>query len=387
MKILLLAPQPFYQERGTPIAIDLLVRELVSLNHTVHLLTFPEGEDKTYKGLTIYRLKKHFWGKDIRPGFSFKKLLLDIQMYGAACRMAKENKYDIIHSVEESAFIALLLKKKFKLPFVYDMDSSLSDQLIDKLSFLKFFEPLMQRFEKVLCKNALGVLAVCEVLAEKAKANGTGFVEVLRDCYLASEKACMEAENIKEKFKLKGKCIMYIGNLEPYQGIDLLLKSMAIVIAKYNQPAPSLVIVGGADKHIEHYRDMAKKMGTEKNVFFIGPRPVKQMNNLFNCADILVSPRIKGTNTPMKIYSYLFSGKPIVATQLKTHTQVLSEDIAVLTAPDENSFADGILKLLKDEAFSERLAASALNTAKMHHSIESFRKVLSNFYEKIAYLI
>ena len=45
---------------------------------------------------------------------------------------------------------------------------------------------------------------------------------------------------------------------------------------------------------------------------------------------MLVSPRIRGTNTPLKIYSYLRSGKPIVATDLLTHTQVLSPEVARL---------------------------------------------------------
>ena len=53
--------------------------------------------------------------------------------------------------------------------------------------------------------------------------------------------------------------------------------------------------------------------------------------------DILVSPRIRGTNTPLKIYSYLRSGKPIVATDLLTHTQVLSPDVARLVAPDADA--------------------------------------------------
>ena len=54
---------------------------------------------------------------------------------------------------------------------------------------------------------------------------------------------------------------------------------------------------------------------------------------------MLTSPRSKGTNTPLKIYQYLRSGKPIVATRLLTHTQVLDDDTAMLTAPDPQAFA------------------------------------------------
>ena len=48
---------------------------------------------------------------------------------------------------------------------------------------------------------------------------------------------------------------------------------------------------------------------------------------------------ITGTNTPLKIYSYLRSGKPIVATNLLTHTQVLTPDIAKLVEPKPGPFA------------------------------------------------
>ncbi len=53
---------------------------------------------------------------------------------------------------------------------------------------------------------------------------------------------------------------------------------------------------------------------------------------------MLVSPRSSGTNTPLKIYQYLRSGRVIVATRLLTHTQVLSDEVAILTAPTAGGF-------------------------------------------------
>ena len=69
---------------------------------------------------------------------------------------------------------------------------------------------------------------------------------------------------------------------------------------------------------------------------------------------LLVSPRSRGTNTPLKIYQYLRSGKAIVATRLLTHTQVLSDETAILTEATPQAFAAGILAGLADRAMRGR---------------------------------
>lgn len=43
---------------------------------------------------------------------------------------------------------------------------------------------------------------------------------------------------------------------------------------------------------------------------FFGPKPLKKLDHYLADADILVAPRIKGVNTPMKIFPYMHSGKP-----------------------------------------------------------------------------
>jgi hypothetical protein len=73
-------------------------------------------------------------------------------------------------------------------------------------------------------------------------------------------------------------------------------------------------------------------IGIEAVTVFAGERPAAEIPSYLLAADLLVSPRSRGTNTPLKIYQYLRSGKAIVATRLLTHTQVLSDQTAILTA-------------------------------------------------------
>ena len=87
---------------------------------------------------------------------------------------------------------------------------------------------------------------------------------------------------------------------------------------------------------------------------------------------MLASPRIAGTNTPLKIYSYLRSGKPIVATDLLTHTQVLDRDVAMLVRPEAEAFARAIVALIDDPRLRNRLAAAARERADARYSREVY---------------
>ena len=89
-------------------------------------------------------------------------------------------------------------------------------------------------------------------------------------------------------------------------------------------------------------------------------------------ADVLVSPRSRGTNTPLKIYQYLRSGRPIVATRLLTHTQVLSDDTAILTGATPREFAEGILAAFDDPTRSAAVGRRARELAETKYSYEAY---------------
>ena len=110
MKILFLAPQPFYTERGTPIAVRLAVTSLCREGHQVDLLTYPEGEDIAIPGMRLLRAGRPPGVKRIPIGFSIKKLLCDLWLLFAAFELLRRERYDVVHAVEESVFIALLAR-------------------------------------------------------------------------------------------------------------------------------------------------------------------------------------------------------------------------------------------------------------------------------------
>lgn len=184
MKILMLAPHPFYQARGTPIAADLVLKVLSQRGEQVDVIAFPEGSDVQYDNVTIYRTPAFRLVKNIRPGFSWKKVVCDLFLLFQAIKLAKSNRYDLIHAGEEAVFIALLIKKLFGIPYVYDMDSSLVQQLLDKYPRLIFLKSVLQPCEGFAIHNAKAVIAVCQALAVEIQPHRPNKVVVIPDISL-----------------------------------------------------------------------------------------------------------------------------------------------------------------------------------------------------------
>jgi EAL domain-containing protein (putative c-di-GMP-specific phosphodiesterase class I) len=83
----------------------------------------------------------------------------------------------------------------------------------------------------------------------------------------------------------------------------------------------------------------------------------------------------------MKIYSYLGSGKPVVATRLPTHTQVLDDQTACLTEATPEAFASGMLRLMDDEILRNKYGAAGKRLVEERHSFRVFRQKVNSLYE------
>ena len=164
--------------------------------------------------------------------------------------------------------------------------------------------------------------------------------------------------------------IMYTGTFEAYQGLELLYEAMSRVLAQ--RPDAKLVLVGGDVEQVEAARARVQALGLGQAVTLAGQRPAEDIPAYLDGATVLVSPRSTGTNTPLKIYQYLRSGRPIVATRLRTHTQVLSDDTAFLADPTPDAFAAAILEALTRPDRAAETGARARALADTKYSDEAF---------------
>ncbi|MEO1236006.1 MAG: glycosyltransferase family 4 protein [Planctomycetota bacterium] len=393
MKVLVLAPHPLFVPRGTPIAVRAVLEGLSAQGHRVDVLSFHEGEDITdLAGVAHHRIDRP-WGVDRVPiGVSWQKLVSDVWLYGRAKRMIRDaaaagEPYDVIHAGEEAVFLAAWFGRRFGMPFVYDMDSRMSAQLVEKSPWLTPASWVFEWLEKKSIAASAGVLAVCPALVDEAKPmHPAGNVALLPDIPNTGTAdgelppALVEAPGPPE-----GVRFMYVGNLEPYQGVDLMLD--AFKLAARESGEAELIVVGGTESKIEHYSTKARDLVTVGRVRFVGPVPIDRLGRVMEHADVLVSPRIKGDNTPMKVYSYLQSGKPVLATRLLTHTQVMDDRVSVLVEPTAEAMGKAMVELAESAQRRAEVGAAGRAYVEREFSRDAYRERLRRFYDGLEHEI
>lgn len=377
MRILVLAPQPFFTLRGTPIAVRLLLEVLAARGHRLDVITFAEGEDVAIEGCTFTRVPRIPGTGGMKPGFSLKKAVADVALMGIAARKLARGRYDVVHAVEEAAFIAMALRPVFRVPFVYDMDSSIPAQMDEKRPLPAVVRRFIEGVEGRALRASVAAITCCRALEEIVRARAPDVpVRTVEDISLVEGDAGAPPDDLPP-----GPLVMYVGNLEAYQGVDLLVRAFAA--ASPSAPGARLVVIGGSAAHVEETAALAARLGVGPRVHFLGPRPLGRLGAYLAAATVVVSPRLTGVNTPMKVYSYLDSGRPLLATRLPTHTQVLDEEIALLADPTPEAFGDGLARLLADPALRDRLATAAAARARREFSRDAFAAKLADFYDNI----
>ena len=377
MKILMIAPQPFFEPRGTPFSVLGRLRALSELGHEVDLVTYHIGRDVPVPNVRIFRTPRIGFIKSVKIGPSVPKLFLDVLVFAKTFQMLWNSKYDLLHTHEEASFFGVLLAKLFRLPHIYDMHSSPPQQL--KNFEVTGFGPLVRLFEWIerrVVGSSNVVITICPALQDHVDQMQSAVPHVMIE-NVGSEIDLNvvpqgRMEEISRELSALGnrRIVLYAGTFEAYQGLDLLLDS-AQIVAKVNNDVMFLM-VGGQPEQVERLQTRVDQLGLGRNFLFTGTRPPEEIPVFIQASHALVSPRTSGTNTPLKIYSYLNSGKPIVATNLYTHTQVLNTDISMLVEPEPRAFARGIMEILQNPTLASMLGKQAREHFERNYTFQVF---------------
>jgi glycosyltransferase involved in cell wall biosynthesis len=358
--MLVVAPQPFFSPRGTPFSVYYRALVMAEQGVNIDLLAYGTGQDVDFPNLRTVRIPRFRLLEPIPVGPSMKKLFLDVFMVLWTVGLLIRHRYKVVHAHEEAVFWCRALKPIFRFRLIYDMHSSLPQQL----SNFKFTESgLLIKTFKVLEDSCLraanAVITICPDLRDYALKAGVNprqhlliensiFDDVRLKAAQAKDGSGGSAAAPPYVFDPAHPTILYAGTFEAYQGIDVVVKAFAKVSAQ--RPDARLLLVGGTEEQVAAIRALVTELGLDKVVTLTGRVSKTEAIRYTQTAQVLLSPRLHGTNTPLKIYEQLASGKPLVATRIWSHTQVLDDQVCYLVDPEPESMAGGIIDALNDLA-------------------------------------
>lgn len=344
MKILMIAPTPYFSDRGCHVRIYEEAASLTRLGHEVLICTYHLGRD--LGDFKVWRTARIPWYKKTAAGASWHKFYLDIFLLLISAKAVLTFKPNIIHAhLHEGAFIALLLRAIFKKPVLFDYQGSLSSESVDH-HFVGPNNPLLKLAKFV----------------ESKVDNGADFLitSAPRPVQVAHKELVFDGVDISSFKSLpslhKPQTIVYLGLLGAYQGTDLLLEAFSKVI----QDFPKSRLILGGFPHVADYQQKAAKLGLIQNVEVVGAVDYTKAAEFLNSGSIAVAPKISTSEANQKILAYMACGLPVVAFNTEINEQMLGNDQFLAYLGDSAALADKI-KLLLSLSLEQQAALGGHN--------------------------
>jgi len=384
MRILFIAPIPFFYERGACIRTRNIVTAAGKLGHEVDLLTYPVGENVIIHNVNILRVSAPF-KPPLEAKMNLSRLITDFLLYRKASKMA-EKKYDcIIGKTPIGRWIGRKIKEKTNTPLIIDVVEPALGMVqlysrrklfkgffLSKIAKLAVRNPIttnfLRKFEEANYRVADLVLANWDLVAEQVRKESGKESYLLYDTLPDIIKKEPTGKNMREKYGIEAeeKVLLYTGAFTPQQGIDVYLNSLK----RLKNKSTKLVLVGPPK---ERYLRMAEELGVKDKVLFTGQRPMEEMPDYFAMADVLLTAyNSGGLNATVKLLIYLFQKKPIVASDVLQYRQVISEEVAFLAEPTAEDFATKIDYVLDNPEVAEKIAKNAYKYSEKKFSEKAY---------------
>lgn len=236
MKILMIAPTPFFSDRGCRVRIYEETQNLVSLGHSVTICTYSLGRD--IPGIDIRRIINIPWYKKASAGPSIHKIYLDFLLLLKSIFITYQIKPNIIHAhLNEGALVGKICSWLFRVPVVFDVQGEFTGEV----RAYKFMEDYLF-LHKVICKLALMFERLSYKAANAFLVNSNFMSNRLHQSFGVSKESIFvvpdaadglshsdssdEIESLRKKLNIPAnkKIVVYLGLLTEYQGVDLLLE-------------------------------------------------------------------------------------------------------------------------------------------------------------------
>lgn len=362
MKILIIAPTPFFSDRGTHIRILEEALALEKKGHEIVITTYHIGQDipsALHSRIDIRRIRRLlFWYKKLEAGPDWQKLLLDLMLLRKTFYLARTWKPDVVHAhLHEGVLIGFLVKKLLfwrKFILVADLHGSLTNEMVSH-SYLK--ATVLQKVFRMIehCIDGLGDRVVVSSWDNRERIN-TAFQSSKAELLLDGVRLSMfdnlpSVDSLREKFHIpKDKIIVtYTGALIPNKGIKLFLE--AIPLVSQMRSDVHFVIAGFPVDQISSYteQDVFKK-----NVTIISPLPYFHLSQILHLSDIAVDPKESSTNQASgKMLQYMGAGLSIACFDTKNNRKYLDQGGVYAKQVTRESLAQAIHTLVLSKSLRD----------------------------------
>ncbi|GFO70130.1 glycoside hydrolase [Geomonas limicola] len=386
LRVLVLAPTPFFADRGCHVRIFEEARAVIPFGVELCLVTYPIGRD--LPGFPIFRIPRIPWYGKLEAGPSWHKPYLDLLLLYKAWRVARRFKPQLIHAhLHEGAFIGALLKPLLGVPMVFDCQGSLTGEITDH-GFVREGSLLQNCFallERWINRRSDFIVASAGPTVDVLVKEGvpTGKVQALIDgvdteVFAPAPREAVAA--LKERLGLPSRrpVVGFLGLLNSYQGVDLLLEAAALL--KQQGANLHFLIMGFPEGN---YPQKAEALGVADQVTFTGKIPYDQAPLYLSVADVAVSPKISLTEANGKLFNYLACGLPCVVFDTPVNREILGDTALYAKFGDVAELAYAIGRLAGDRELREELATEGRERAVEAHSWQARGKTLVDIYRKL----
>lgn len=349
-RVLMIAPTPFFADRGCHVRILGEVHALTEAGCDVTLCTYHNGRD--VPGVRSVRIPRVPWYTKLEAGPSHHKYYLDLMLLGRSIVTGLRERPDVVHAhLHEGAFIGRFVSWALRRPLVFDYQGSLTDELAAHGYAARggVVSRTMGAIERWVEDGS--AMVVCSTTRASERVRGRlGVARVATvldgvDTAVFRPLDATERRAARQRLGLPPDAVVavFVGVLAPYQGIDLLLEHLRPALDA--APQFHVVVAGFPD---ESYRRRAAALGLGDRVRFTGRMPYEETAALSACADIALAPKLSATEGNLKVASYLACGLPVVAFDSPVNRE-LAGDLGVY-APlgDGRAFVDAVVALARD---------------------------------------
>jgi glycosyltransferase involved in cell wall biosynthesis len=363
MKILVIAPTPFFSDRGTHIRI---LEEALALEKRGHLLTIATyhiGQSlpaELGSSIDVRRIRRWlFWYRKLEAGPDWQKIILDLLLIKKVFFLARTTRPDIIHAhLHEGVLIGWVVQKLLfwrGIKLVADFHGSLTKEMVSH-AYLKL--SLLQRVFRAVevWIDNLGDAAVTSSWNNTEEIQGirkNGQVTTLLDgTRLSMFEHLASKEVLQKKYDIPSESVVvtYTGALIPNKGIKYFLEAIPLVAAEH--PNAHFVIAGFPADLIADY--LATPLFQER-VTLIAPLPYFDLPKILRMSDIGIDPKDPSVRQASgKTLQYMGAGLPTVVFDTENNREYLADGGTYAEEYSAESYALAIGSLVRSLELREK---------------------------------